>query len=94
MNLENTAVDSSEVCLLSISAVQNITLMGSNHHPKYFNASVNLCFCGNNWVRLNITGTIHYVLRLYKAGRCCMKYDKCPYATVYAEVRNKINIEM
>lgn len=45
-------------------------------------------------MRLNIAGTIHCVLSLHKAGQCCMKYDKCIYATVYAEVRNKINIEM
>lgn len=85
MNLENTAVDSSEDCLLSISTVQNMMLIGSNHHPKYFNASMNPCFCGNNWMRLNITGTIHCVLSLHKAGQCCMEYDKGTYATVYAE---------
>lgn len=45
-------------------------------------------------MRLNIAGTTHCVLSLHKAGQCCMKYDKCTCATVNAEVRNKINLEM
>lgn len=94
MNLESTAVDDSKDCLLSISIAQNIKLIGSNHHPKYFNAFMNACFCGKNWVQLNIAGAVYCILGLHKAGQCCMKYDKCTYATVYAEVENKINIEM
>jgi len=94
MNLESTAVDNSKDCLLSISITQNVKLVGSKHHPQYSNAFMNACFCGKNWALLNIAATVYCILSLHKAGQRCMKYDKCIYAAVYAEVENKINIEM
>lgn len=45
-------------------------------------------------MHLNTAGTVYCILSLQKAGQCCMKIDKCTYATVYAKVENKINIEM
>lgn len=67
MNLESTAVDSHKYCLLSLSIAQNIKLIDSNHHPKYFNAFMNACFCSKNWVQLNIAGSVYCILSLHKA---------------------------
>lgn len=67
MNLGSVAADSHKYCFLSLSIAQNIRVIDSNYHPKYFNAFMNACFCSKNWVQLNIAGSVYCILSLQKA---------------------------